>query len=74
MFYNFFFFLSAAGKSGGSNNPVVVNSITKLQTLMVDGKVLVQGGKVRESGGSVSDKLVTDVERPLGGAKECSVL
>lgn len=35
-----------AGKSSGSNNPVVVNSITKLQTLMVDGKVLVQGGKV----------------------------
>lgn len=49
--------LSVAGKSSGSNNPVVVNSITKLQTLMVDGKVLVQGGKVRKSGSNVSHKI-----------------
>ncbi|XP_053655777.1 nuclear factor related to kappa-B-binding protein isoform X3 [Cherax quadricarinatus] len=33
------------GGKGGSNSSVV-NSITKLQTLMVDGKVLMQGGKI----------------------------
>ncbi|XP_050695890.1 nuclear factor related to kappa-B-binding protein-like isoform X3 [Eriocheir sinensis] len=32
------------GKAG-STSPAMVNSITKLQTLMVDGKVLMQGGK-----------------------------
>ncbi|KAG7173151.1 Nuclear factor related to kappa-B-binding protein-like [Homarus americanus] len=37
-----------AGK-GGSNSQAVVNSITKLQTLMVDGKVLMQGGKMGQA-------------------------
>nr|XP_045623906.1 nuclear factor related to kappa-B-binding protein-like isoform X2 [Procambarus clarkii] len=31
---------------GGSNSASMMNSITKLQTLMVDGKVLMQGGKI----------------------------
>ncbi|MPC28892.1 hypothetical protein E2C01_022105 [Portunus trituberculatus] len=34
------------GGKAGSTSPAMVNSITKLQTLMVDGKVLMQGGKV----------------------------
>lgn len=34
---------------GGSNSSAVVNSLTKLQTVMVDGKVLMQGGKVGQA-------------------------
>ncbi|KAG0710166.1 Nuclear factor related to kappa-B-binding protein [Chionoecetes opilio] len=52
------------GKAG-STSPAMVNSITKLQTLMVDGKVLMQGGKVGQAltgnmtmGGSVGGKQV----------------
>lgn len=37
---------ASKGKTAGSASPGVMNSVTKLQTLMVDGKVLMQGGKV----------------------------
>ncbi|KAK8395851.1 hypothetical protein O3P69_005749 [Scylla paramamosain] len=37
------------GGKAGSTSPAMVNSITKLQTLMVDGKVLMQGGKVGQA-------------------------